>query len=478
MSKEKYDILIIGAGSAGLSVGLTMQTFGFKVLMISKTDHAIGGDCLNDGCVPSKSFIHIAKLAAAAEEATNYGLEIKAPVQLSKAMNYVKERQAIIRTHENADWLKEKGIDVVLGEVHFVNKNEVQVNDKIYTAKKMVIATGSRPRKLNLPGVELVKYYDNENIFDVTELPKKLLVIGAGPIGLEIAEALLHLGSEVTVIDMGTKILAHDDEWLTETLQTQLEKKGMQFIFESELKKFTSATELVYEDKEKKTKTLEFNAVLVGIGRQLNIEKLNLEKAGIKIEKDKIVKDKYLRTTNKNVFVCGDVAGDLQFSHATEFQARILLYNFFSPLKKKLDNKYMSWVTYTQPQLATFGLNEKKLKESGKKFIKLTHNFEEDDRAVIDNYQYGKMIIYMEEKKLFGKQKILGGTMLAPNAGELIQELILALKAGISINEIFNKIYPYPVAARVNQQIISAYKQKSLTGVVKKGLHILYKLFN
>ncbi len=478
MSAKKYDILIIGAGSAGLSVGLAMQTFGCKVVLISKTDHAIGGDCLNDGCVPSKSFIHISNLAAAAAEATKYGLEIKAPVQLLKAVNYVKERQEIIRAHENADWLKQKGIDVVLGEAHFINKDEVEVNGNTYTAKKIVIATGSRPQKLELPGIELVTYYDNENIFEATELPNKLLVIGAGPIGLEIAQAMLHLGSEVTVIDRGKRPLKRDDDWLTSTLQQELEKKGMQFIFNAELKKFTAANELKYADKNAEVQTVNFDAVLVGIGRALNIEKLNLEKAGIKTEKNKIVINKYLRTTNKKVFVCGDVAGDLQFSHAAEFHARILLNNFFSPLKKKLDNKYMSWVTFTQPQLATFGYNEEKLKKENKKFLKLTHRFEEDDRAVTDNYQYGKMVLYLEESKLLGKQKILGGSMLAPNAGELIQELILAMKAGISINEIFNKIYPYPVAARVNQQIISSYKQKSLTPFIKKCLPILYKIFN
>ncbi len=478
MPAGKYDILIIGAGSAGLSVGLTMQTFGFKVLLISKTDHAIGGDCLNDGCVPSKSFIHIANLAAAAKEATKYGLEVKAPVQLSKALNYVKERQEIIRAHENADWLKKKGIDIILGEAQFVNKYEVEVNGKNYTAKKIVIATGSRPKKLDLPGVEMVKYFDNENIFEAAELPKRLVVIGAGPIGLELAEAMLHLGSEVTVIDMGKNILSHDDEWLTKTLQEKLEEKGIQFIFEAELKKFISANELMYEDKEKKLKSVQLDVVLVGIGRDLNIEKLNLEKAEIKTEKGEIVIDEYLRTSNKKVFVCGDVAGDLQFSHAAEFHARILLNNFFSPLKKKLDNKYMSWVTFTQPQLASFGLNEMQLKKAHKNYIKLAHNFDEDDRAVTDNYQYGKMIIYLEKSSLFGKQKILGGSMLAPNAGEIIQELILAMKAGVSINQIFNKIYPYPVAARVNQQIISSYKQRSLNPLVKKGLHILYKIFN
>ena len=365
-----------------------------------------------------------------------------------------------------------------MGEAQFVNKYEVEVNGKNYTAKKIVIATGSRPKKLKIPGVEKVKYFDNENIFEATTLPKKLLVIGGGPIGLEIAQALLNLGSEVTVMDSGKSLLAHDDEWLTDALQTHLEEKGMQFIFEAELKEFISATELTYVVKERKMQTREFTAVLIAIGRTLNIEKLHLEKAGIKTDKNKIVADKFLRTTNKKVFVCGDVAGDLQFSHAAEFHARILLNNFFSPLKKKLDNKYMSWVTFTQPQLASFGLNEMQLKKAHKNYIKLAHNFDEDDRAVTDNYQYGKMIIYLEKSSLFGKQKILGGSMLAPNAGEIIQELILAMKAGVSINQIFNKIYPYPVAARVNQQIISSYKQRSLNPLVKKGLHILYKIFN
>ncbi len=208
------------------------------------------------------------------------------------------------------------------------------------------------------------------------------------------------------------------------------------------------------------------------------LEPLELEKAGIEVKDHKIIVDDQLRTTNKDVMVCGDVAGDLQFSHAAEFHGRIILNNFFSPLNKKLNNDHMSWVTFTDPEIATFGLNEKQLKERAIQFEKLEQDFSHDDRAVTDNYQYSRSILYISKGGLFRKAKILGGTMVAPNAGELIQELILANTSGLSINSIFNKIYPYPVATRINQHLIVSYKQKSLSSGLKKLLHVTFKLFS
>ncbi|MBC7555335.1 MAG: NAD(P)/FAD-dependent oxidoreductase, partial [Chryseobacterium sp.] len=405
-------------------------------------------------------------------------LEVTGKVDIKKVTDYIFERQENIRKHENADWLKQQGIDMVLGKASFSGKNEIEVNGKKYSCKKIIIATGSKPKKLKVPGIENVKYYDNESIFNINELPEKLLVIGGGPIGIEIAQAMSRLGSKLTVIQHGDRILEHDDKMLTDILLKQLQKEGIQFILNAEIEKFSSAKSATLKSKGNQSQEIEFDAVFVGIGRELGLESLQLKNAGIEVENHNIVKDKYLKTTNKNVFVCGDVAGDLMFSHAAEFHGRILLNNLFSPFKKKLNNDHMSWAIFTDPQLATFGLNEKQLKERTISYTKLEQSFKDDDRAVTDNYQYAKMILYLSKGGLFKKEKILGGSMVAPNAGELIQDLLLANTSNLSINAIFNKIYPYPVASRINQQIIANYKEKSLTKTVKKLLQTTFKIFS
>lgn len=478
MTEKMYDIIVIGAGSGGLSVGLTMNKFGFKVIMISKTDNEIGGDCLNDGCVPSKALIHVARIAHAAKTASHFGLKMNGKVDIRKAIEYVYSRQEIIREHEDAKALRNKGINVALGEAKFINDKKVEVDGIVYEGKKIIIATGSLPVKLKIPGTELVKYYDNKSIFHIDDLPDRLLVIGGGPIGIEMAQAFLRLGTKVSVVHNHRMILQHDETSVAEVLYKKLQHEGIEFYMEANTERFSSATEAVLKLKNGDTTNVVFDAVFVGVGRQLVLDTLQLSNAGIEVKDKKIVRDKYLRTTNKNVFVCGDVAGDLMFSHAAEFHARILLNNFFSPIKKKLNNDHMSWVTFTDPEIATFGLNEKQLEERGIKYNKLEQDFSGDDRAITDNYQYAKIILYTSKGSLIKKEKILGGTMVAPNAGELIQELILANTSGLSIKSIFNKIYPYPVASRVNQHLIVKHKQKSLTPGLIKILQVAYKIFS
>ncbi len=472
-----FDIIVIGCGSGGLSTGLFMAKLGFKVLMVSKTDHSIGGECLNDGCVPSKALIHAAKLAQAAREAVQFGETAGPHIDIKKVIAYVHQRQNIIREHENAGWLQLQGITVALGEARFSAKDKIIVAGKTYTAKKFVIATGSRPRKLDLPGIETVNYLDNESIFHIDNLPERLLVIGGGPIGIEIAQAMQRLGSSVTLVETGNGIMQHDDPVVTGVLLKQLKAEGITFYFNAATKSFTAGTaQLTLKDGS--SVSIGMDAVFVGIGRKLNIEQLQLENAGVQVKDEKITVDKYLRTTNKKIYVAGDVAGSLQFSHAAELHGRILLNNFFSPFKKKLNNDHMSWVTFTDPQVASFGFNEKQLKEKKVDFIRLDQDFEDDDRAITDDYRYGKMVLYINKKRFLRKQTILGGTMVAPAAGELIQELVLANSTGLSIDNIFNKIYPYPVATRINQKTILKYKQKSLTEGLIKLLRFAYSIFS
>lgn len=476
--QKKYDIIIIGAGSAGLSVSLFMNKVGFNVLLIDKTDHHIGGDCLNDGCVPSKALIHIARISHSAKEAEKFGIQVNGQVDIKKATEYIYKRQSIIREHENAEHFRKEGLDVVLSVAKFIGRHEVEVEGKKYYGKKIVIATGSKPKKLKVPGIEKVKYYDNESIFHINDLPPRLLVVGGGPIGIELGQAFHRLGSKVTVVQRGEAILEHDEKAVTDILYHQLKNEGIEFIFNADVDCFPTFNEAIITLKEGDKQTIAMDAVFVGIGRELNIKNLQLEKAGVEVKDDKIEVNEYMQTTNKNIYVCGDVAGSLQFSHAAEQQARIILNNLFSPLKKKLNNNYMSWVTFTDPELATFGLQEKDLKKKKIKYRCLDTDFDSDDRAITDSHRYGKLILYISQGSFLHKEKILGGTMVAPGAGELVQELILANAAKISINAIFHKIYPYPVASRINQKAIVHYKQEGLTEGIKKLLRFTYKIMN
>jgi pyruvate/2-oxoglutarate dehydrogenase complex dihydrolipoamide dehydrogenase (E3) component len=259
-------------------------------------------------------------------------------------------------------------------------------------------------------------------------------------------------------------------------LQKRLETEGIRFLLEAKAVRFTSSDRLLLHTKTGE-KELLFDQVLVAIGRELHTEELELSKAGIRTEKGHIVINDYLQTTNKQVYVCGDIAGSLQFSHAAEQHATILLNNFLSPVKKKLDNKHMSWVTFTDPEVATFGHSEKYLQDHNIRYEKLEMDFEEDDRAVVEDYQYGKLIVYIEKQSLLNwNPKLLGGSMVAPHAGELFQELVLANTSGLGINAFFEKVYSYPTASAVNKRIVLHKKELQLTAMVKKGLHLLYKI--
>lgn len=474
-----YDIIVIGAGSGGLNIASFMNSIGLKVLLVDRSDEHIGGDCLNTGCVPSKALIHVARMHKDAQAVTAFGVRLGGSIDLLKVMSHVKGAQDVIREHENAEYFRSKGMDVVLGEASFVSWDSIKVGGTTYRGKKIVIATGSRPRLLTIPGTDEVersgRLYTNENIFSLTTLPRKLLVIGAGPIGIELGQAFRHLGSEVSIVTNDAKILPREDGTLSSILFEQLKRDGVQFHFNKNTLRFEKGSLLVLEDKDSHEETtLALDAVLVSIGRVLNTESLALDKAGVSVdERGKIKVDPYLRTTNKNVLVCGDVAGQHQFTHAAELHAGVIIKNMLTPFfKKKLSIDALSWVTYTTPELATYGQSEAQLKERNIPYNVLESSFEEDDRAITDDARHGytKMFVHAKTKQ------ILGGTMIAPNAGELIQELIMATTNGLTTSAIFNKIYPYPTAGRINKRVVTNGERGRLTPLVKKIMRLLYSL--
>lgn len=457
MAAKQYDIIIIGGGSAGLGALGMAQKFGWKPLLIDKEEAHIGGDCLNFGCVPSKALIHLAKQFHGAKKTSQFGLDMTGKADMQAILDYVHSKQAVIRAHESADYLRAQGVDLAIGTASFVNENTIQVGEDQYTADKIIIATGSRPRHIPFKGIDQVKTHTNESLFyEMSELPEHLLVVGGGPIGCEMAQTFRRFGSEVTIIDRGERILGKELPTYSAILTAQLEKEGIRVVNYASLKEFVSSTSALIELKDGTSETIEFDVALMAIGRVLNLEDLQLENAGIeRDERGKLILDDYLRTTNKCVFASGDAAGMYQFSHGAELHTRLLTHNFKSNFDKKHDARHLSWVTFTQPEIATFGMSPEFMKKHNIDFWQQDQDFGRDDRAIVDEYTYGKVTLYLTQKTFWNKQrKILGGSIIAPNAGELIQELTLAMEAELPIEAIYEKIYAYPVASRINQQTV------------------------
>ncbi len=476
MTENNYDLIVIGSGSGGLGISLSILELGLKVLLVDTKAENIGGECLNTGCVPSKAIIHVAKIIHQSKKAKVYGLTTNGKVSLEKVKEYINAKQNSIRDHENVAFLRKKGLDIVLGWAKFHNNKSIEVEGQIYSGSKIVIATGSSPRKLNLKGVNSIKTYTNENIFDLTEIPKNFLFIGAGPISMELGQSFSRLGSKVTVVDRGSQILNKEDAEISEVLRIQLEKEAIKFLMNSEVEEITADNKAIVKNKDGKITNVPVDAIFIGIGRVVSFEGMALEKAAIELNEDgKIDLDNKLRTSNKNIFVSGDAADNLKFSHAAEMHTGLLLNNFFSPIKKKLDLDHFPWVTFTDPEVATFGFNEKTLKEKNIGYERLVTDFSEHDRAVTDDYEYGKLILFIEKKKnILSSVKIIGGSMVAPNAGEVFQELILANSTGMSASKLMNKIYPYPTAANIHKVTIRKRFVKELKPWMKKILRWLY----
>ncbi len=467
----KFDIIVIGAGAGGLNVASFMNDCGFKVLLVDRDEAHIGGDCLNHGCIPSKSLIHVSKIMHERTHAEQF-LEqtpVRSVVDIVKVMDYIRGRQSIIRDHhENKSYFEKKGITIAFGNAVFTGVRTVRVENTEYTAKKIIIATGSRPRQMVFEGSDHVPVYTSDTIWDIGVLPQHFVFIGAGPISLEIGQSFLRFGARVTIIDVGPRILPREVPMVSDTIYQALIDEGMDFHFDTKVEKWENG--ILYVLVSGRAYQIPCDAVFVGIGRELNIDNLGLEKAHIErdIKTGKILLDGHLRTTNKNVYVCGDAVGQHMFTHAAELHARVIIEHFFNPFAKKLSTRSMSWVMYTDPEIATFGLSEEDLKKEGKKYEVLETHFTHDDRAITQDNTRGFARVYVS------KGIIQGGTMVADGAGELIQELILAQTAQLPVSILFKKTYPYPTASRINKDLFAPYFKKKLTPFVKMVLRLVY----
>ncbi|WP_394748135.1 dihydrolipoyl dehydrogenase family protein [Spongiimicrobium salis] len=477
---EKYDVIVIGAGSAGLGNSGVANMLGLKTLMIEKNENNFGGDCTNFGCVPSKALIHLAHQFHQAKLAQPFGLKVDGKADMGKILDHIHSLQDHIKATEDAAALRAKGIDVVIGEARFISKEVIQVGDARFSAKLILLCTGSSPRKIQIEGMDTVAVYTNETVFfDCRELPEHFVVIGGGPIGCELGQAFSRFGSKVTIVNRGDRLLKNEPEKVSRILEEVFEKEGITTLNNAQVMAFKDGKALV-QAKTGEQIEVPCDATLVSIGRVVNTKGMDLEKGGVALtERGKIQVNDYLQSTNKKVYVVGDAAGSYMFSHGAEKMVIQLWRNLLIPLfRKKNSWANLSWVTFTDPQVAHFGLVEKQLQDQGVAHYRQDQNFEHDDRAILQDYTYGHVSLWFDGNKNIGRKRLLSGSMIAPQAGELMQEMELAKHAKIPARTLESRVYPYPVATRINQKAIRGLMAGTRTGWKLKAARTLFRLWH
>lgn len=445
--KTMYDSAVIGGGAAGLTAAGISANFGAKTIMIEQD--RLGGDCTWTGCVPSKTLIKAATVLHSAKEASKYGLIFDVEsVDTAKVMKHVDQvRREIYEEADKPEIFEEMGIDVEFGEASFVDENTLIIKQKngderTITARYFFICTGAKAFVPPIKGIENIEYLTNESLFEIDDLPKKLLIVGAGPIGTEMAQSFQRLGSEVHVLDMAPRILMNDNPELSEILKEQLESEGINYYLNAsidELKKTKTGVEVHYS-LDDKSHSVGGDAILFATGRKANIDSLNLEKAVVESTKKGISINDKCRTNQSHIYAIGDVTGEYQFTHMSEHMAKIATSNALLKVPMKIDRDHVPWVTYTDPELGHVGATEQQLNDAGESFEVYTFPFNKIDRAITDGNTTGLIKVFA--KKWSGK--ILGASILGAHAGEMISQYAMAMKNGVSLRDFADTIHPYP----------------------------------
>jgi len=454
--KFDYNLVVIGGGSAGLVSALIAATVKAKVALIEK--HKMGGDCLNTGCVPSKALIRSAKMLSYARRARDFGLQ-KTEVSFDFAEVMARIQRVIrkIEPHDSVERFTQLGVDVKLGDAQIRSPFEVEVSGETLTTRNIIVATGARPAVPDIPGIEAVDYLTSDSLWDLREQPRRLLVLGGGPIGCELAQSFQRLGSEVTLVQRGERIMPREDADISAMVERRFVDEGMRVLTGHTASRFENANTLICEHAGEEV-NVSFDRVLIALGRQANTEGFGLEALGVRIARGGTIEaDPLLRTNVPNIYVCGDVTGPYQFTHTASHQAWYASVNaLFSPFKTfRVDYSVIPWATYTDPEVARVGLNEQEARAKGIAFEITTYGIDDLDRAIADSEDYGLVKVLTVP----GKDKILGVTIVGSHAGDLIAEFVMAMKHGLGLNKILATIHIYPTLAEANKFVAGNWKK-------------------
>ncbi len=460
----RYNLVVIGAGTAGLVAASAAAQMGAKVALIER--HLLGGDCLNVGCVPSKGIIAPANAAAKARYASDLGIDVKSvQPDFSKAMERMRRIRAKISQNDSATRFRDLGVDVYLGGGKFIDGSTVGVAAQQLKFSKAVIATGARAAAPPIEGLDSVDYLTNETVFSLTVLPQRFGIIGAGPIGCELAQAFARMGSEVFLIESADRILTKEDEKASRILHDSLVRDGVNILRGGKklnVSRNDDRIQLTGESMDMEYDLL-VDKILVAVGRAPNVEHLDLEAAGVAYNKRGVEVNDRLQTTNPKIYAAGDVCSRYQFTHAADFMARTVLRNSLFLGRGEFSKLTIPWCTYTSPEVAHVGLYEHEAKDQKIEFDSYIQEFSDVDRAMLEGEVEG--FVQVLTKK--GGDKILGATIVAANAGDMISQITMAMTHGLGLGKIASTIFPYPTQAEAIRQVGDKYNRTRMTPLVK-----------
>ncbi|MHB8481455.1 MAG: mercuric reductase [Nitrospiria bacterium] len=475
----KYNLVVIGAGTAGLVTASIAAALGAKVALIER--HLMGGDCLNTGCVPSKAILRASRVWADVQKGAEFGFFVNGGIKydFSAVMARMRRLRSRISKNDSAHRYKNMGIDVFMGEGRFKGPDSVEVDGQILKFSKAVICTGARPAFLPIPGLKEAGCLTNETVFSLTSLPVRLAVIGAGPIGCELAQAFTRFGSKVVVFEQAKRALIREDPEAAGIVQAEMAKNGVDFVFESDIHhiEIREREKILYYETDGVKKNLVVDEILLGVGRLPNVDGLNLEKAGVEFDlKNGVRVNDKLQTSNPSIFSAGDICSPYKFTHAADAAAQIVIQNALFPHPFGLgfastDSLIIPWCTYTDPEIAHVGMDEAEAKGKGIAIETFSCKMEKVDRAVLDGEDQGFARVIIKK----GTDRILGATIVASHAGDLISEFTLAMKAGVGLATISQTIYPYPTQAEINKKVALSWRKSTFT---EKKKNLLKKVFS
>jgi pyruvate/2-oxoglutarate dehydrogenase complex dihydrolipoamide dehydrogenase (E3) component len=477
---DTYDLVVIGAGTAGLVVaaGAAGLGIGLKVALIEK--HLMGGDCLNVGCVPSKCIIRSSRVVGELWGAKALGIQVPDSIEVDfpAVMERMRRLRAGISHHDSAQRFQKIGIDVFLGQGRFSSSTTVEVGGQTLRFKKAVIATGARATRPSLKGIEDVGFLTNETVFSLTERPNHLAVIGGGPIGCELAQAFRRLGCEVVLFHRGHHLLNKEDAEAAKIVQKTFIQEGIRLVLGDRMERVekSNAGKTIYFKGNGQLESITVNEILAGAGRAPNVEGLNLEAVGVAYDPGRGVQvNDYLQTTNPKIYAAGDICMDWKFTHAADAAARIVIKNtLFSPFglgRSKLSSLTMPWVTFTDPEIAHVGLSETEAQEQGISINTILIPLSQVDRAIADGETEGFFKIHHKK----GSDQIVGATIVARHAGEMISEITTAIVGKLGLSALSGVIHPYPTQAEGIKKAADTYRRTLLTLRTKRLLALLTK---
>jgi len=476
MAVYDFDIGILGGGSAGLTIASGSAQLGAKTLLIDR-EPRLGGDCLHFGCVPSKTLIMTSRVRHLMNNAAGFGLPgVKmTPVNFPDVSARIRSVIDTIQKHDSPERFCNLGVRVEFGDPAFIDDHTIRLDGRPYTAKNWAIATGSSPLIPPIQGLETTPFITNRELFSLGHLPESMIILGGGPIGIEMSQAFCRLGTKVTVVQHGSQILPKEDKDMADYVMQILHAEGVVFYLDSQIisaRDSIGGREVDVSTAEGGTITLRAKVILIATGRTPNIAGLRLESIGVESDKKGIKVDNRMRTGRKHIYAAGDVTGRYQFTHAAGYEGGIVVSNAIFHLPRKADYTFLPWCTYTDPELASIGMNEKRAKEAGISYSLWIEEFRDNDRSLAEGEGTGKLKMLLDQGG-----KPIGIQILGAHAGELISEWVAAMNGNVKLMTIAGAVHPYPTLAEINKKVAGAYLSKKIfSDTVKKGLAFFFDL--